>query len=394
MKQPVSRVREHRIRHLSDLPQLQRSGRLSAGEASTGNAIVHGDNLEVLQLLRSTHEGAVRCVYIDPPYNNGEVYTHYRDDLDHAQWLKSIRLRLELLLPLLRLDGSLWISIDDREAHYLKVAADAVFGRNNFVTTIIWQQRTTRENRRVFSNNHEYVLVYARDARAFGASRNLLEPTPEFFRRYGNPDNDPRGSWQSVSANVQGGHGTRSQYYTIRGPNGRLHRPPKGRCWVYSEEKMQAAIARGEIWFGRNGSGVPRLKRYLKETSGLTPPTLWLAEEVGTTLGAKKQLLHLFPDADLFDTPKPESLLRRIVQISTDPGDIVLDSYLGSGTTGAVAHKMGRRYIGIEVGDQAVTLCADRLRRVVGGEDSGISCDVAWHGGGGFDFYRLRSSRG
>lgn len=392
MRQTVSRLREQRVHAVTDLPQLQRVSRLCAGDRDTGNAVICGDNLPILELLAFTHPEAVRCIYIDPPYNNGEVYTHYRDDLEHTQWLRGIRQRLERLPPLLRSDGSLWISIDDREVHYLKIAADAVFGRKNFVTTIVWQQRTTRENRRVFSNNHEYILVYAKDSREFGARRNLLQPTAEFFRRYKNPDNDPRGPWQSVSANVQAGHGTPSQFYALRGPDGRLHRPPKGRCWVYTNERMQAAIQRGDVWFGRDGDGVPRLKRYLNQTSGLTPPTLWLAEEVGTTLAAKKHLLQLFPDADLFDTPKPESLLQRILEIASDPGDVVLDAYLGSGTTAAVAHKMRRQYLGIESGEHAVTHCAERLRCVVDGDATGISERVGWSGGGGFDFYRLRKT--
>lgn len=391
MRLSLRRIHERRARALNEIPQLQRVARLSVGEQYSGNAIIHGDNLLTLELLGDSLAGAVRCIYIDPPYNNGEIYTHYEDDLDHAQWLKGIKNRLELLKPLLSLDGSVWISIDDREVHYLKLACDTVFGRKNFVTSIVWQQRTTRENRRVFSNNHEYILVYAKDARRFAATRNQLQPTAEFFRRYKNPDNDPRGSWQSVSANVQSGHATSNQFYALRAPNGKLHRPPKGRCWVYSKEKMLEAIARGEVWFGRDGKGVPRLKRYLKETSGLTPPTLWLAEEVGTTLAAKKHLLRIFPNVDLFDTPKPESLLRRVLEIASDPGDLVLDAYLGSGTTAAVAHKMGRRYVGIELGSHVVTHCVERLRQVVKGDDTGVSADVQWKGGGGFDFYRLRT---
>lgn len=389
MTASAQQVREIATPSKTKMLPFRRVAHLSAGENRTGNLIIHGDNLHALERLTPNFTERVRCVYIDPPYNNGESYTHYNDDLDHAQWLKSIRARLELLHPLLRSDGSIWISIDDREVHYLKVAADSVFGRKNFVSTIIWQQRTTRENRRAFSNNHEYILVYAKDARRFAATRNQLAPTSEFFRRYKNPDNDPRGPWQSVSANVQAGHGTSSQFYSIRAPNGSEHVPPKGRCWVYSKERMEEAIARGDVYFGRTGRGVPRLKRFLKQSAGLTPTTLWLGDEVGTNLSAKKQLLKLFPDAAVFETPKPESLLRKVLEIASDAGDIVLDAYLGSGTTAAVAHKMNRRYIGIEAGEHAVTHCAERLRMVVDGEPSGISGDVDWRGGGGFDFLRF-----
>jgi adenine-specific DNA-methyltransferase len=332
----------------------------------------------------------VRCVYIDPPYNNGERYTHYNDDLERAQWLRDLRARLLAIAPLLRADGSIWISIDDREVHYLKVAADEVFGRENFVTTIVWQHRTTRENRRVFSNDHEYLLVYAKDVGEFSRCRNRLPGSAELFRRFKNPDNDPRGVWQSVSLNVQDGHATANQFYSVVAPNGRIHHPPKGRCWVYSAEKMKALVAQGNVWFGRDGNGVPRLKKFLRDsTTGLTPPTLWTADAVGTTLAAKKHLLQMFPSADVFDTPKPESLVRRVVEIASDPGDLVLDAYLGSGTTAAVAHKTGRKYIGIEIGPHAVTHCAERLRSVVRGEAGGISKDVSWAGGGGFDFFRL-----
>jgi adenine-specific DNA-methyltransferase len=372
----------------ADLGAWEHVRRLSHGQPGTGNAVVRGENLATLAALAPVYGGRVRCIYIDPPYNNQERYTHYNDDLDHATWLSDIKARLSRLAEFLREDGSLWISIDDREVHYLKVAADEVFGRKNFVTTIVWQQRTTRENRKVFSNNHEYLLVYAKDARVFRNRRNQLPLTPEIRARYVNPDDDPRGPWQSVSANVQAGHATPGQFFELVAPNGRRHVPPNGRCWVYNKMKMEEAIAKGEVWFGRDGNGVPRLKSYLTGARrGLNPETLWLAHDVGTSLSAKKHLLDLFPDHPVFDTPKPESLVHRIFQIATDPGDLVLDAYLGSGTTAAVAHKTGRRYIGIELGAHAVTHCAERLRQVVKGESGGISEAVDWKGGGGFDFF-------
>ena len=363
---------------------------LSYGESGTGNALIQGENLRVLDILQSQYAGKIRCVYIDPPYNNQERYRHYLDTRSHEAWLDMMVARLQAIKPLLSIDGSLWISIDDRESHYLKVAADEILGRENFVATVVWQQRTSRENRNVFSNNHEYLLVYAIDRRKFLANRNLLPGGPELLARYKNPDSDPRGPWQSVSANVQAGHGTASQFYDLVAPSGKVHRPPEGRCWVYTKEKMQREIAAGNIWFGKTGEGVPRIKRFLKSSKvGLTPETLWLAGEVGTNDEAKKQLLKLFPDAGVFDTPKPEGLIRRVLEIATDPGDLVLDAFLGSGTTTAVAHKLNRRYVGIEHGEHAVTYCAARLRLVVDGEATGISNEVRWRGGGGFDFYRL-----
>ena len=368
-----------------------RLSRLSYGEEGVGNSLFHDDNLEVLRELQEQLAGKVACVYIDPPYNNRERYRHYSDTLSHEEWLTRVTARLELLRPLLSANGSLWISIDDREVHYLKVAADRVFGRNNFVSTIVWEQRTTRENRKVFSNNHEYILVYAAEPRAFKAYRNLLPVGPEQLSRYRNPDSDPRGPWQSVSANVQNGHAVSSQYYDVVGPNGRVHSPPEGRCWVYSERRMQEEIAIGNIWFGESGEGVPRIKKFLNgHRAGLTPETLWTSAEVGTTDEAKKQLLQLFPEERIFDTPKPERLLSRILEIATNEGDLVLDAYLGSGTTAAVAHKMNRQYVGIERGEQAISYCAARIRMVIGGDDTGVSADVGWTGGGGVDFYTNR----
>ncbi len=362
---------------------------LSTG-GQTDNAIIQGDNRLALELLKLRYAGKIRCAYIDPPYNNQERYTHYKDAQSHQIWLAEIVACVKQIRPLLRPDGSLWVSIDDRQVHYLKVALDEVFGRENFVTTIIWEQRTTRENRKVFSNNHEYVLVYAMDLAQFKDKRGLLDWDDEVFARFKNPDDDPRGPWQSVSANVQAGHATKSQFYDVVAPNGRKHKPPKGRCWVYNEARMKREIADNNVWFGKTGDCVPRLKRFLRDARrGFTPQTLWPAEEVGTNDHAKKHLLELFPHHAVFDTPKPEALIKRILCIASEPNDLVLDAYLGSGTTAAVAHKMGRRYIGIEQGDHAATHCVDRIRKVIAGEKGGVSGEVSWTGGGSFHFYRL-----
>ena len=369
---------------------MRRVLKWSAGKLGTGNALIHGDNLATLKLLTKTHAGAVKCAYLDPPYNNGESYLHYFDSMTHEEWLQSVTARLEQIKTLLCEEGSIWISIDDSELHYLKVASDTVFGRSNFVGTVIWERRTTRENRSVFSRNHEYLLVYAKNLGAWSKVRNALPVTAEVKERYRNLDSDPRGPWQSVSMNVQDGHATPQQFYVLHAPNGREHYPPKGRCWAYTKTKMLEEISKNNIWFGKDGNAVPRLKRFLSERKqGLTPETLWRADEVGTTTAAKKHLLALFKERSLFDTPKPEQLIHRILQISTNPGDLVLDPYLGSGTTAAVAHKMGRSYLGIENGEHIKTHCAHRLQQVISGEDGGVSKIVDWQGGGGFDFYRL-----
>lgn len=353
---------------------------LSFGEPGGPNTLIHGDNRQVLVELAGDLSGRVRCIYIDPPYNNRERYTHYDDRRSREAWLTEVQETLRALVPLLTDDGSLWISIDDNEVHYLKVLADGVLGRGRFVTTIVWEHRTTRENRRVFSNNHEYLLVYAADPARFKARRNPVEPSAGLLARYRNPDDDPRGPWQSISLTAQDGHATPAQYYEVVAPNGRVHVPPKGRCWIYNAERMGMAIATDEVWFGAGGNGVPRLKRFLGDgRAGMTPPTLWSAEFAGTSGDAKREVLRLFPDEAVFDTPKPERLLERVLEIASNPGDLVLDAYLGSGTTAAVAHRLGRSWVGIERGDHAATLCARRMRLV-----------AATHGGG-FAFRRAGS---
>ena len=360
------------------------------GDANADNLLIRGDNLLALKALLPFYRGRVKCIYIDPPYNTQSAFEHYDDKLEHSQWLSLMYPRLVLLRELLAEDGSIWASIDDTEAHYLKVLMDEIFGRRSFVTAIAWQQRTTRENRKTFSSNHEYLLLYAREYSRFAANRNDLDLTETVKARYKNPDNDPRGPWQSVSANAQAGHGTPAQFYTLIAPNGKQHKLPNGRCWLYTEERMRQEIVANNIWFGRNGNGVPRIKKFLSEAkSGLTPETLWFAEEVGTNDFAKKHLIELFRNASLFDTPKPEPLISRVIHIATNPGDLVLDSFLGSGTTAAVVHKMGRRYIGIEMGEHAETHCIPRLEKVIAGEQGGISQAVGWQGGGGFRYYTL-----
>lgn len=375
---------------VADVPYHLLQYQSAHGDPAAENLLIQGDNLLALKALLPFYRGRVKCIYIDPPYNTQSAFEHYDDKLEHSQWLSMMWPRLVLLRELLAEDGSIWVSIDDREAHYLKVLMDEVFGRAGFVTTIVWQQRTTRENRKTFSSNHEFLLVYVRDYARFASGRNDLDLTEEVRARYKNPDNDRRGPWQSVSANAQAGHATPSQFYTLIAPNGKRHDPPKGTCWRYTAEKMKKEIAANNIWFGKDGNGVPRIKKFLSEAkSGLTPETLWFAEDVGTNDFAKKHLIELFKDADLFDTPKPESLISRVIHIATNPGDLVLDSFLGSGTAAAVAHKMGRRYIGIEMGEHAVTHCLPRLQKVIDGEQGGISQAVNWQGGGGFRFHTL-----
>ena len=364
----------------------------STGDKECQNILIHGDNKDVLSELWPEFADKIRCIYIDPPYNNGETYHYYDDNNTQGDWLRDMRRVLNLLKPLLSKDGSIWISIDDSEMAYLRVEADRIFGRENFAGTIIWQQRKSRENRAVFSCNHEYILVYAKDIKEFKKKRNLLPVDEDYINsKYKNPDNDPRGPWQSVTANVQSGHAVPSQFYTVVSPTGVKHDPPKGRCWIYNEERMKREIAEGNIWFGKDGSNTPRVKKFLRDAKiGLTPETIWLADEVGTSDSAKKQLMALFPDKEnIFETPKPEELLKRIIEISSDEGDYVLDCYIGSGTTIATAHKLNRHYIGIEIGNQMSELVVKRMNKVIEGENSGISELIGWQGGGDFVFYNF-----
>ncbi len=339
---------------------------LRLGTKGPASALVHGHNDHVLDAIGGQLEGKVRCIYIDPPYNNMETYEHYDDRDSHDVWLEKLSEHIARLSRLLTRDGSLWVSIDDYQVHYLKVALDKIFGRENFVSTVVWEHRKTRENRKAFSNNHEYVLVYARNATEFKKRRNRLPYSDEVKSRFKNPDDDPRGPWQSISLNVQAGHATQSQFHEIVAPNGTRHNPPTGRCWMYTSQRVQELISDNRIWFGRDGNGVPRLKRFLSEIrGGLTPHTLWKADEVGTTDSAKKEILRLFPNEKVFDTPKPEELIERIVNIAADPGDLVLDSFLGSGTTASVALQKGMRFIGIERGQHVISHCHHRLKALV-----------------------------
>lgn len=370
------------------MDQIQGLLRISGHGNGFDNMIIKGDNCAVCDCLMDEFAAKVRCVYIDPPYNGGEKYAHYSDVFSHEQWLDNMKAIISRLFRLLSKNGSLWISIDDNELHYLKVLCDEIMGRDKFVATIVWQQRTTRENRRAFSNNHEYILVYAKDSAEFKKTRNLLNADDVLLSRYKNPDNDPRGPWQSVSLNVQAGHGVSSQFYPITAPGGKVYNPPNGRCWIYNQERMKKEIADNRIWFGADQNSTPRKKKFLCDAKiGLTPETLWLSSAVGTTNDAKKQLLALFPDVTVFDTPKPESLIRRVFEIATDEGDLVLDAFLGSGTTAAVAHKMNRSYIGIDISGQSIDYALNRLKRVIDGEKSGISKEIGWEGGGSFSYY-------
>jgi adenine-specific DNA-methyltransferase len=366
---------------------LAEEEKYSYGDPDTGNLIVQGDNLEALKALLPFYAGQVKCIYIDPPYNTGSAFEHYDDNIEHTQWLSMIYPRLKLLKKFLAEDGSIWISIDDDEGHYLKVICDEIFGRDRFICNIVWQKRYSRENREAIGDSHEHLLLYAINPSNFKEIRNYLPLAEKQMKVYSNPDNDPRGKWQSVSLLAQGYRP--NQMYEITAPNGKKHKPPAGNCWKVIKSEFEKEFADNRVFFGSDGNGVPRRKQFLSESKGLVPWSWWPHEEAGHTDEAKKEIIAIFGDENVFATPKPERLIQRIIHISTIPGDYVLDSFLGSGTTAAVAHKMGRRYIGVEMGEQAKTHCAARLKKVIDGEQGGISEAVGWKGGGGFHFFRL-----
>ena len=357
--------------------------------SAQGNLLIQGDNLEALKALLPFYRGQVKCIFIDPPYNTKSAFEHYDDNLEHSQWLSMMLPRLQLLRELLSEDGSIWVTIDDNEGHYLKVLMDEVFGRRNFVASCVWQKRYSRENREAIGDVHDYLHVYVRNPERFKRERNLVPMNEEQAKVYRNPNNDPQGRWRPVPMTAQAGHATPEQFYEVVTPSGKSHFPPDGRCWGIARATYERLLAEGRIYFGKNGDAQPNIIRYLSEVPGLAPWTWWPSEEVGHTDEAKKEANILFGGETSFGTPKPERLIQRILHIATHPGDLVLDSFLGSGTTAAVAHKMGRRWIGIEMGEHAATHCLPRLQKVIDGEQGGISQAVNWQGGGGFRFMRL-----
>ncbi|WP_323029576.1 site-specific DNA-methyltransferase [Castellaniella defragrans] len=358
------------------------------------NRLIFGDNLLALKALEQEFAGKVKCVFIDPPYNTGSAFTHYDDGLEHSIWLGLMRDRLEIIKRLLSDDGSLWITIDDNEAHYLKVLCDEIFGRANFVSSFAWEKDKGRRNDTDISSSHDHILLFAKNRESWKKIRNPLPRTDAQKARYRNPDNDPRGPW------LQGDNGTaksggESLLYPITLPSGRVVLPPKGNYWRFSKENFEKSRKEGRVYFGANGDGMPLIKRYLTDVQdGVVPRTWWPAEDAGSNQSAKRDHLRkLFPDIEPFATPKPEELVQLVIHIATNPGDLVLDSFAGSGTTGAVAHKMGRRWIMVELGEHCHTHIIPRLKKVIDGEDpGGITKAVDWQGGGGFRYYRLAPS--
>ena len=357
------------------------------------NRLIFGDNLLALKALEQEFSGRVKCVFIDPPYNTGSAFEHYDDGIEHSIWLGLMRDRLEIIRRLLTQDGSLWITIDDNEGHYLKVLCDEVFGRSAFVTSLVWENFYGRSNAAAISPAHNYVLLYSPMGQDWKRVRNLLPRGEESARKYKNPDNDPRGPWR-LGPIFAAGERHEGLMYTITTPSGRQVSPPKGSHWRMLEDQFWKMVKEGRIVFGEKGDNNPAVKLFLREVQeGLVPRTWWSHTEVGHSQEAKREIQALFPNEIPFDTPKPERLLSHVITIASNPGDIVLDSFAGSGTTGAVAHKMGRRWIMVELGNHCHTYIIPRLKKVIDNEDKGgITEAVGWRGGGGFRYYRLAPS--
>jgi len=362
----------------------------SYGDPASENMLIHGDNLLALKALEQEYSGKVKCIYIDPPYNTGNAFEHYDDGVEHSIWLSLMSERLKILHKLLSPDGSIWISIDDYEQAYLKVMLDEIFGRQNFVNNIIWEKKYTVANdSKYFSDNHDFIIVYAKSKDCWKINR--LARSMEMDKAYKNPDNHPKGVWKATPLQAKSGNDPNFKH---RFKNGVVWSPPQGRFSAYSHESLDDLFDNDEIWFGKNGTSIPSRKTFLTElkTNGLVPRTLWRFDEVGHNHEAKAEV-KIFNTKSPFATPKPERLIERILTLSTNNGDLILDSFLGSGTTAAVAHKMGRRWIGVELGEHAKTHCYPRMKQVVDGTDQGgISKVQNWKGGGGFKFYILAPS--
>ena len=360
------------------------------------NRLIFGDNLLALKALEQEYSGKLKCVFIDPPYNTGSAFSHYDDGLEHSIWLGLMRDRLDVIRRLLSENGSLWITIDDNEAHYLKVLCDEVFGRANFIANVVWQKKYAPANDALWlSDSHDHILVYAKNKDVWRP--NKLPRTQEQDDLYKNVDNDPRGAWMSDNYTCAKNADERPNlYYPIKNPNtGEEIWPKRTRVWAFDQTTHLKHVADQMIYWGKDGTNsTPRLKKFLSKlkSPGRVAATIWLHDEVGHNQDANREQ-QTFNADDPFKTPKPEKLIHRILTLATNPGDIVLDSFAGSGTTGAVAHKMGRRWIMVELGEHCHTHVIPRMRKVIDGEDKGgITEAVAWKGGGGFRYYRVAPS--
>ena len=382
-------------RLLIDTPEYSfgevETGTLPNGKPWPGNMLIHGDNLLALRALEENFAGQIKCIYIDPPYNTGSAFEHYDDNVEHSIWLSLMRERLVKLRSLLTENGSIWVTLDDNEVYYCKVMMDEIFGRQNFVGSIIWEKADSpKMDPKYFSTRHDTILVYAKNISDLKINREIPDEIPEHYNKV-----DVNGRrYYLKPMRVMGGNVSESLFYPMIAPDGTEVLPISSTgqrtCWRWSKTKVQEENERIEWVHGRNGWSL-YFRIYADSTRGIPVQTIWSHEEAGSNRTSKSEINALFGN-NTFDTPKPEKLIKKVISATTDPGDLVLDSFLGSGTTAAVAHKMGRRWIGVELGDHAYTHCAVRMQNVIEGEQGGISKAQNWQGGGGFKFYELAPS--
>ncbi len=363
------------------------------------NHLIFGDNLLALKALEQEFSGKIKCIYIDPPYNTGSAFEHYDDGIEHSLWLTLLQNRLEILWRLLGNNGSIWINLDDNEAHYCKVICDEIFGRANFVANVIWEKADSpRMDAQFFSTRHDHILVFAKNKGTFIVNKQVGNEDG-LAAHYDKVDEKGR-PYYLKPLRAMGGEDTRaarpSLFFPLTAPDGSQVYPfrkdgSEGR-WRWSRERTEKDKHLLEWIQGRIGWS-PYYRIYGDIESVRPPETIWSHMEVGSNRTSKAEIKTLFGGVKAFDTPKPERLIQRIFEIASDPGDLVLDSFAGSGTTGAVAHKMGRRWIMVELGEHCHTHIIPRLKKVVDGEDKGgITEAVGWKGGGGFRYYRLAPS--
>lgn len=387
----VNKVQAQRA--VADVPYHLLQFEAAHGDASAENLLIQGDNLLALKALLPFYRGRVKCIFIDPPYNTQSAFEHYDDKLEHSQWLSMMYPRLVLLRELLHESGSIWVTIDDNEGHYLKVMMDEVFGRANFIGNAIWEKADSpRMDAQFYSVRHDHLLNYAKDISR--TKWNRL--SSEIASHYDKVDDSGR-RYYLKPLRAMGGQGDSrvarpTLYYPLIAPDGSEVYPKRqdgtDGAWRWNKTKVEAESERIDWIKGRNGWSA-NYRIYGDDNSTRPPETIWVHSEAGSNRTSKAEVKALFPDLIPFGTPKPEQLLLRVISIATNPNDLVLDSFAGSGTSAAVAHKMGRRWIGIEMGEHAATHCIPRLQKVIDGEQGGISQAVNWQGGGGFRFYTL-----
>lgn len=353
------------------------------------NLIIKGNNLLVLSSLSRRFAGGAKLIYIDPPYNTGSDEFGYNDTFNHSTWLTFMRNRLLIARGLLMKGGSIWVNIGEEEAHYLKVLMDEIFPKG-FVATVVWQKRTSPDARKPLGDAHDYILVFSNDERTFRANCKPITLTEEQKLKFKNPDDDPKGPWVSTDFTATGFRP--NQMYEIITPGGKKFTPPARKCWSKIESEYLKLLQDGRMWFGKNGKAMPRQKTYLSESEGITSWTWWDNREVGHNQEAKQESIALFGESQPFSTPKPERLIKRIIDICTEKGDLVIDFFAGSGTTPAVALKTGRKFIAIEQICYAQDYPVLRLKKVIEGETGGISTSVGWQGGGSFVSCELMKS--